>query len=131
MTEVSTVSRKWDWLASVATVLSIVACYGTLLVIGALSLLGISLAVHTGVWAGAISLFAVLAVVGVALGYKRHRTAAPLVLGVIGLGLIVWVVFGSYSRLLELIAFAILIAAAAWDWRLKRRGVATAPVPER
>ncbi len=127
MTETSSVSRKWDWLASAATVLSIVACYGTLLVVGALSLLGISLAVHTGVWAGAISLFAVLAVVGIALGYKRHRTAAPLVLCVIGAGLIVWVMFGSYSRILELIGFAILIAAATWDWRLKRRGFATAP----
>ena len=124
MTEASPVSRRWDWLASGATVLSIVACYGTLFVIGALSLLGISLAVHVGVWAGAISLFAVLAVVGLALGYRRHRMRAPLVLGVIGAGLIVWVMFGSYSRILELIGFVILITAATWDWRLKRRGVA-------
>lgn len=121
MTEASSTSRKWDWLASVATVLSIVACYGTLLVISALSLLGIGLTVHTGAWAGVISLLAVLAVVGVALGYRRHRVPAPLILALIGASLIVWVMFGTYSRILELIGFATLVVAATWDWRLKRR----------
>ena len=125
MTEACSVSRKWDWLASVATVLSIVACYGTLLVISTLSLLGIGLAVHTGAWAGAIVLFAVLAVVGMALGYRRHRVPAPVILAVIGAGLIVWVMFGSFNRILELLGFAALIAAATWDWRLKRRSSPT------
>lgn len=124
MTEAASASRRWDWLASVATVLSIVACYGTLLLIGALSLLGVSLAVHNGLWAGAISLFAVLAAIGLALGYKRHHAPAPFVLGTIGTGLIVWVMFGPYSRLIELIGFAFLVVAAALDWRLKRRSVA-------
>jgi hypothetical protein len=51
-----------------------VACYGTLLVIGALSLLGVSLAVNTGVWAGTIVFFAAVAVVGVGLAPEKiHR----------------------------------------------------------
>lgn len=130
MAETPVVSRKGDWLASVATALSIVACYGTLLVVSALSLLGISLTVHTGAWAGAISLFAMLAVVGVVLGYRRHRVAVPLIFAVIGAGLIVWVMFGAYSRILELIGFAILVVAATWDWRLRRHSVAAVCSPE-
>lgn len=66
-------------------------------------------------------LFAVLAVVGVVFGYRRHRVPAPVILAVIGAGLIVWVMFGSFNRILELLGFAALIAAATWDWRLKRR----------
>jgi hypothetical protein len=73
MTKVARDANKLEWLAGVATLLSILACYGTLVIIGTLSLLGISVALHTGAWAGAISLFAVLAVAGVALGYRRHR----------------------------------------------------------
>lgn len=123
MTEASCVSRKWDWLASVATALSIVACYGTLLTISALSLLGVSLAVHTRLWAGAIVFFALLSVVGIWLGYRRHRAPMPLLLAAAGVALIVWVMFGAFNRLLELAGFSALLLAVAWDWRLKRRAV--------
>ena len=125
MTETSPIASKLDWLASVATILSIVACYGTLLVIGALSLLGISLALNTGVWAGVIVLFAILAVAGIALGYQQHHELIPLILAFVGAALIVWVMFGSFNRALELIGFTVLIVAATWDWRLKKRNAAT------
>jgi hypothetical protein len=120
MTQESSRSGRLDWLAGGATVLSIVACYGTLLVISVLSLLGVSLALHTGAWAGVIVLFAGLAVVGTALGYRCHQVPGPLILAGIGAGMIVWVMFGSFNRVLELLGFACLIMAAIWDWRLKR-----------
>ncbi len=129
MTKVARDSSKLEWLAGVATLLSILACYGTLVVIGTLSLLGISVALHTGAWAGAISLFAVLAMAGVALGYPRHHMISPLVTAALGTAIILWVMFGAYSRVLELIGFGTLIIAVAWDWRLKRRGGAVTPVP--
>ena len=122
--------QRFGWLPGVATILAIAACYGTLLVITALPLLGITLVVHEGAWAGAISLFALLAVVGVALGYRRHHTLAPLVIAVISLAVILWVMFGSYNRIIELIGFTGLIIAATWDWRLKRREPTSTPVPE-
>ncbi len=122
--------QRFGWLPGVATILAIAACYGTLLVITALPLLGITLVVHEGAWAGAISLFALLAVVGVALGYRRHHTLAPLVIAVISLAVILWVMFGSYNRIIELIGFTGLIIAAIWDWRLKRREATSTPVPE-
>lgn len=121
MAEEARNASKLDWLAGAAALLSIVACYGTLFAISALSALGISLAVNDGAWAGAIALFAVLAVLGVVLGYRRHRTLAPLVLAAIGAAIILWVMFGSFNRILELVGFAALAVGAIWDWRLKRR----------
>ncbi|MFQ5754937.1 MAG: MerC domain-containing protein [Acidiferrobacterales bacterium] len=129
MTKVARDARKLEWLAGVATLLSILACYGTPAVIGTLSALGISVALHTGAWAGAISLFAVLAVAGVALGYRRHRMGSPLVTAAIGTAIILWVMFGSYSRVLELVGFGALIIAATWDWRLKQHRGAVTPAP--
>lgn len=123
MKEASPITGKLDRLAGIAAALSIAACYGTLVVVGALSLLGVSLSINTGLWAGAIVLFAVLAAAGVALGYRRHHRAGPLVAAVAGAALIAWVMFGSFDRLLEVGGFVALVAAAIWDWRLKRHGV--------
>ncbi len=121
MAEETRKAGKLEWLAGTAALLSIVACYGTLFTISVLSALGISLVVNEGAWAGAIALFAVLAVLGVVLGYRRHHTLAPLLLAAIGAAIILWVMFGSFNRILELGGFAALIVGAIWDWRLKRR----------
>jgi hypothetical protein len=126
----SRVARRFEWLSSVAALLAIVACYGTVLVVSALSLLGVTLAIHEGAWAGVIVLFAVLAAVGVALGYWRHRVLAPLVIAVVGAVIILWVMFGFYNRILELTGFAALIGAATWDWRLKGHRIEATPAPE-
>jgi hypothetical protein len=83
------------------------------------------------VWAGAISLFAFLSLVGVALSYPRHRTAGPVVIAALGAGLVLWAMFGSYNRIVELMGFAGLITAAVWDWRLKKCESATVCVPDR
>ncbi len=114
-------SDRLGWFPGIATVLAIVTCYGTLLVVGTLSLLGVTLVVNQDAWAGAISVFAVLAVVGVALGYRRHHVIGPLVIAAIGAVIILWVMFGVYSRALEVAGFAGLVIAAIWDWRMQRR----------
>ncbi|MDJ0957506.1 MAG: hypothetical protein QNI91_11630 [Arenicellales bacterium] len=54
----------------------------------------------------------------------------PLILTCVGAALIVWVMFGSFNRILELIGFASLIVAATWDWRLKKRSAASKQLPE-
>ena len=81
---------------------------------------------HEGAWAGAISVFAVLAVVGMALRYRRHRALPPLVLAALGAALIVWVMFGVYHLAVELAGFALLVAATIWDWRVKQKETAAA-----
>jgi len=108
---------KASWLPRVATVLAILSCYGTTVLIGLLSLLGLSLAVDERVWAGAISVFAALAAVAIAASYRRRHSIGPGAVAVGGLALILWVMYGSYSRIIELAGFALLIVATLWDWR--------------
>ena len=110
-------SSKASWLPRAATALAVLSCYGTTVLIGLLSLLGVTLAIDEGVWAGAIAIFAALATLAVAVSYRRHRIVGPMVVAALGLGLILWVMFGSYSRVIELVGFVLLIAAALWDWR--------------
>jgi hypothetical protein len=45
--------------------------------IGMLSLLGVTLAINKGVWAGTITLFALLALFGVLLSYRQHFICTP------------------------------------------------------
>lgn len=109
-----------DGLAAGATALTVAACYGTTLVVAALSSLGVAVALHEGAWAGAISVFAVLALVGVLLNYGHHRAHAPAALATAGAAAVLWAMFGSYHWLTELAGLAALALAAGWDWRLKR-----------
>jgi hypothetical protein len=117
-------------LAGAGTVLAIAACYGTLATVSVLSLLGVTLVINPGVWAGAISLFAVLALFGVLLSYREHRVRGPLVIAALGTALVLWAMFGSYIRIIELIGFAGLITAAVWDWRLKKCESPTGSAPD-
>ncbi|MGH6893484.1 MAG: MerC family mercury resistance protein [Dongiaceae bacterium] len=105
--------------------MAILSCYGTTALIGLLSLLGLSLAFDDRIWAGAISGFAVLATVAITISYRRHRIVAPAVIAALGLGLILWAMYGSYSRAIELVGFALLAAATLWDWRAGVRRQAT------
>ena len=86
---------KMRWLSAVATILAVLACYGTTLVVVLLSLLGVSIAVNEHAWAGAISAFAALATIAIAASYRHHRSIWPTVIAVPGLALILWAMYGS------------------------------------
>jgi hypothetical protein len=94
MNRTASSARRFDWFAGAATFLAVTACYGSLLLMGVLSLMGITRALHEGAWAGAISALALLAVAGVLIGYRRHRTLAPFVLAFAGAALVLWVNLG-------------------------------------
>jgi hypothetical protein len=107
--------------APVTLALSLLACYGTLAALAALSALGVALALNPGIWAGVIVLFAVLAAVAVALGARRHGSALPVLPATAGVALLCYVMFGRFDRMLELAGFALLAAAVFWDHRLRVR----------
>jgi hypothetical protein len=115
--------QRFGWLAAAGSIAAIAACYGTLAVVGGLSLLGISADIHEGVWAGVIVAFAMLAFVGLVFGHRCHRRIGPLFTGGIGALLVLGVMLVTYSRMVEIIGFTALIAAAIWDWREKKRVV--------
>lgn len=113
--------RKSGLLAPCGTALAIIACYGTLAIVGVLSFVGFTIAIHEGVWAGAIVLFALLALFGILLGWKRHHQSLPLLLGMGGVGLIVWTMGFTYSGLLEIAGFTVLVIAIGLDLRAGRQ----------
>ena len=112
--------KRADWLAPCGTALTVIACYGTLAVVGVLSLAGITVAVHDGLWASVISLFSILALAGLFLGWRGHGKILPLLIGVLGTGMIVWTMGLSYSRAVEIAGFNILVLAVTLDWCAKR-----------
>jgi len=79
---------KLEYLAGTAAVLSIISCYGTLLVVAGMSAIGISITLDAGIWAGVVVLFALLAAAGVAIGHRRYRHIAPLLLALVGTAVI-------------------------------------------
>jgi len=78
-----------------------------------------SITLNSKVWAVSIVAFAVLAVVGLALGAMRHHKPWPLMVGGVGAAMIVFVMFAQYDRVNELSGFALLVLAALWDFRIK------------
>ena len=120
-----------SWLPGATTALAVVSCYGTALLTGILSMLGVSMVINEGAWAGAISVFAGLAVAFIGASGRRQRIFGPTVVGIVGLAPILWAMYGGYSRIVEFIGFALLIIATLWDLRsrrLRRYAESDAPV---
>ena len=109
------------WFAVASLTAALLACYGTLALVGLLSVLGISMAINAATWAGVIVAFAGLTAFGIALGMPLHRRPAPFVLALPGFALIAWAMLGRYGRTSEIIGFATLAVATAWDWRARRK----------
>ncbi len=120
-------SSGFGWLPGIATVLSLVTCYGTLAVIGLLGTLGVAIAFDEALWAGAIVAFAALAVGALGLGLARHRKPGPILVGGLGAIVLGYAMYVQYDRLIELSGFVLLSLAAVWDWRL--RGVPAPKTP--
>lgn len=128
MSEVSGIRQQGTWLPAAGTLLSILSCYGTLGIITGLSLMGVTLAINVHLWAAAIVVFALIAVLGLALGYRQHRASGALVLGIVGALVVIFSLYGSRTirnmgvprDAVELVGFVGLVAAAIWDWRLKK-----------
>jgi arsenite methyltransferase len=107
---------------SVALALSMLACYGTLAATALLSLAGITLAINPSLWAGSIVILGAFAAASVAAGVRRHRSYAALGLSLTGLAALAYVQFVNYSGSLELMAFGLLAAGVALDFRYRRNG---------
>ena len=115
----STAAPKISRFTGLSTLLSLLACYGTLAFVSILSLLGITIHIDTGVWAGVITFFAWFAVAGVAGSFRRNRKLGPLIMAALGAVFITWAMFVSFNRIIEIAGFAGLIYAALWERNLK------------
>lgn len=109
-------TSKGNWLAPVATALSLVACYGTLAAVALLGALGVTIALNEAVWAGAIVLFAGLTFAALLARRSKHGRIAPVILAAIGVLLIGFTMLISYARVIEFAGFVSLCAGTVLDW---------------
>jgi len=100
--------------------MALLACYGTLGLVGLMSALGVGLAVDEGIWAGAILSFAWLACAVIALGVRKHGSFGPLVFGLAGSGTLTYTLLLDYRLAIEIAGFALLAIATAYDYRQRR-----------
>jgi arsenite methyltransferase len=107
-------------LASVAT---IVACYGVLAVVGLLAFLGLAVPLDEGIWTGLIVVLAAVAPFAIAWNLPVHRQLAPVLLGAAGALLVLYAMLVSYDWRIEAAGFAVLLGAALLDRHLFRRAV--------
>lgn len=108
---------KFAWLPGAAAVAAFVACNCTFLLVGLLSLFGVTLVINPHVQAAAISVFALLTLMFVFFGYRSYRKFGPLVLSLVGAVLIIGTMYIAFSKIVETIGLALLIVASIWSWR--------------
>jgi hypothetical protein len=121
-------NSRAGWLAPLGTILAVFACYGTLASVGILSVMGISISVPDGIWAGAIALFTLIAFAGIVHGWRGHRAPLSFLFGLAGTALVLWAMAISYSRAVEIAGFVCLALGAALDWRARRNRRSAATV---
>lgn len=105
----------------VTLALALAACYGLLALGALLPLVGMRLALDEAAWAAAIVALALLTVVAVLPGVRRHRSYAPGGAALAGGGLILYALLVDYHVLVELAGFVLLTGAVGADARLRRR----------
>ena len=103
----------------IAVVASVVTCYGTLALVAMLSALGVEPSVPRGVWAIPVVAFAWIGVLAMGVSLRRHANFAPFVLADIGALLVSWALLVDFDRMMEAGGFALLVAAALWDRKLR------------
>lgn len=107
--------QKIKHLSGIATVLSFLACYGTLAAVTLLAMIGLSLPVNATVWTGAIVAFAALAVISLVISYWNHRKPWPLAIGLVGFSALTYALLVHYNCVIELFGFIALAGAAFLD----------------
>jgi arsenite methyltransferase len=113
------IQQRGLW-GTVALVMAMLSCYGSLALLGLFSLFGMSVALNETIWAGSIILFAVIATLVIALGMRRHGSPKALILALIGTAILVYTMYIDYSKLIEAVGFVCLAIASYLDFDLRR-----------
>ncbi|MFC4353313.1 MerC family mercury resistance protein [Fodinicurvata halophila] len=112
---------RWSLLGAVAAVVALISCYGPLLLIGVLSLLGTSLVLDETLWAGAILAATAVALLALVISFLRHRKPLSLLFALAGGALIFYAFLVSYHVLIEGLGFLLLIVGVVMDLLSVRR----------
>jgi hypothetical protein len=112
--------QKMKHLSGIATVLSFLACYGTLAAVTLLAMVGLSLPVNATAWTGAIVAFSALAVISLVVSFWNHRKRWPLAVGLMGFSALTYALLVQYNWAIELLGFVALAGAAFLDRRARK-----------
>ena len=108
-------------LAPLFAVLAFLACNATVMLIAALSAIGISISINPHLQAAAISLFAVVTLLLVFSDFKKHQNPGPLILAGVASATLIGTMYIHFNKLLESIGLLELFITALWSWQLRRR----------
>jgi len=95
---------------------------GTIILVGLLSLFGVTLIINPHVQAAVISVFALLTLVLVAFDWRKHWHRGPMVVALLGAVIVVGTMYVAFHKVVETVGLLALIGAAIWNWRLVRCG---------
>jgi hypothetical protein len=107
--------------APIATAAALAACYGTLVLIGALGALGFTVSLNTQVWTGAIVALSLLVPLALVRGQRLHGALGPVLVSTVGALLVTYALLLAYDWRVEAAGFLAMVGAAIWDQILFRR----------
>ncbi|WP_335965510.1 MerC family mercury resistance protein [Galbibacter sp. PAP.153] len=108
-------------LGTVASLLALITCYGTIGSIALLSFIGISVQIDEKLMITIVTILLAIALLGMLYSFRLHKNIVPLLLALIAIAILVWVFYGAYSKALELSGFALLLVASVLDFRSKKK----------
>lgn len=113
--------RRRGLVGMAGLIMALLTCYGTLVVLALLSLVGLQMTLNQGLWGGFIVVFSWLSALGIAISGEGNRRVVPSLIAVMGAGLMSYTMLVTYSATIELVAFLLLATAVALDLIGRRR----------
>jgi len=113
--------KKPGRLAPLFAIFAFLACNGGILLIAALSALGISISINPHLQAALISLFSLVALLLVFRDFRDHRGIGPLILAALASAILIGTMYIHFDKLVESLGLLALFAATLWSWWLNRQ----------
>ena len=107
-------NKKGAWLPMLTAFLAFASCNLAAVMVGIVSLCGITIAINPHVQAAAISGFAALTLLLVLWRHKACRNSGSVVLAGFGAVLVVGTMYVAFNKLVESVGLFALAAAAVW-----------------
>lgn len=114
-------TSRWSLLGAAAAVVALLSCYGPLLLLAVLSLLGTSLVLDETIWAVAILAATAVALLALLVSFLRHRKPSSLLFALAGGACIFYAFLVSYHVFVEGLGFLLLLVGVVLDLRNVRR----------
>ena len=108
-------------LAPLFAIFAFLACNGTIILIAALSTIGITISINPHLQAAAISLFALATLLLVFRDFRKHRGIGPLILAGVASIILIGTMYIHFNKVAESVGLLALFAATLWSWQLDRQ----------